>query len=390
MVITYKFKLYKSSRLKSLHKQLNIACWIYNHSIALHRRYYRLYGKGLNSYKLKKHLTKLKKRKLWLYELGSQAGQDVIERIEKAYKLFFESLKKNIKASPPGFKGKRKYRSFTLKQAGWSIEGNKLRIGKQIFKFSRSRELNGLIKTVTLKRDSLGDFYVLICCKVEDHPSKVTSNTSCNGMGLDFGLKNFLTLSNGGIIEAPEPFKENLVALKKIQRTLSFKKKGSRNREKARICLARVHKKVSNLRADFHHKLARNLAKTYDSIFVEDLNLQGMKKVWGRKVSDLGFSSFLLILEHHCNKSGSRLLKIPRFYPSSKTCSVCNSVQENLSLDQRSWVCASCKAEHNRDINAARNIFRVGQDLLKSKNNKVGASTFRGEGIRSTQVPSLC
>ena len=390
MIVTFKYKLYKTSKQRKLHQQVNIACWVYNHCIALHKRYYRLYKRGLTSYKLKLHLTKLKKRKPWLYSLGSQAIQDVVERIDKAYKLFFSNLKRGVKTAPPGFRGKKKYKSFTLKQAGWQVKGNQLKIGKQIFKFSNSRELNGLVKTVTLKRDSLGDFYVLFCCVVEDHPDKTLLNNSCNGVGFDFGLKNFLTSSSGDIVAAPEPLKKNISALKTAQRCLSSKQKTSNNRRKARLAVARLYKKVTNTRLDFHHKLARRLATCYDSIFLEDLNLQGMKKLWGRKISDLGFASFVSILEHHCTKAGSELVKVPRFFPSSKTCSYCNEVQESLNLGQRGWTCPNCKTEHDRDVNAARNIFRVGQELLKSKNKKVGASTFRREGIRSTQVPSLC
>jgi putative transposase len=267
------------------------------------------------------------------------------------------------------------------------VDGNKLRVGNYSFKFSKSREIEGTVKTVTLKRDSLGDFYVFFVCEVEDQASKVTSGKS---VGFDFGLKNFLTSQDGEVVKAPEPFKKNLTALKKASKNLSSKKKDSNNRKKARLNLARAYKKVANQRHDFQHKLARKLAASYKSIFVEDLDLKEMQKSWGRKVSDLGFYSFLKILEHHCNKAGSKLVKIPRFFPSSKTCSSCNHVIKELPVKQKYWVCPNCKTKHHRDVNAAKNIFRVGQEMLKPKNPRDRALSLRVEDVSNASAFSLC
>lgn len=327
----------------------------------MHRRYYRLYKKHLNLYRLHKQLTKLKKKKPWIKELGSQAIQEVAERIDKSYKLFFLNIKQGVKASPPGFKGKHKYRSFTLKQAGWSIEANKLRIGDYSFKFSKSREVEGVIKTVTIKRDSLGAFYVVLSCECEVQPNKVTSGKS---VGFDFGLNNFLTAQNGSTIQAPLFFKDSLVALKKASKALSKKQKGSNNRKKAKLKLARLHQTIANKRTDFQHKLAKTLAKEYEAIFIEDLNLKRMQQQWGRKASDLGFGSFVQILEYNCTLTGSTLVKVPRYFPSSKTCSECCSVNSKLRISEKTWTCSECGSQHQRDVNAAKNIFRVGASTL--------------------------
>src|SRR5690554_2391947 len=239
-------------------------------------------------------------------------------------------------------------------------------MGKE-YKYHKFREVEGQIKTVTIKRDPLGDIYLYIVCEAELEEIKPRSGKS---VGLDFGLTTFLTASDGSRIESPLFFKQGSKEIKKLNRALSSKKKGSNNRSRARLDLARGHKRIANRRKDFHFKLAKALAESYAAIFIEDLNLKGMQRLWGRKISDLGFSCFVKILEHQCQKAGTKLIKIDRFYPSSKTCSDCGFVFDELSLAIREWTCPSCKTTHNRDVNAAINIHRV------------GASTLKGEEVR--------
>jgi len=148
--------------------------------------------------------------------------------------------------------------------------------------------------------------------------------------------------------------------IRKASKNLSRKERSSKNRNKARKNLARVHKKIANQRKDYQFKLAKHLAETYDALFFEDLNMKGMQKMWGRKVSDLSFSSFLSILEYYCEKTGSKIQKIDRFYPSSKTCHCCGHILKELSLEDREWSCPNCHSHHLRDVNAAKNIYRVG------------------------------
>jgi putative transposase len=157
---TYQFKLYQSKKLSSLHDQVNVSGIIWNHCIALHKRYYRLFGKSLNVYQLQKHITKLKKHEkhaFWKL-VPSQAIQDITSRVDKAYAKFFDDLKRKQRTSPPKFKAVRRYKSFTLKQAGWKLDSNILTIGKRSFKLFLSRELKATVKTVTIKRNSLGEF----------------------------------------------------------------------------------------------------------------------------------------------------------------------------------------------------------------------------------------
>jgi putative transposase len=204
-----------------LARRINIAGIIYNHCIALHRRYYRLYGKHLNQYALMRHITKLKKREQYSYWsiVGSQAIQDIIQRIEKAYLLFFRNLKAGIKTAPPGFKKVKKYKSFTLKQAGWKLlDGNKIRIGSQTYKYSKSRALPVDIKTVTIKRDALGDLW--LCFSAEEEV-EIPDRTGKIAVGYDFGLKTFLVGSDGSSYESPMYYQRALKELKKAHQNLS-------------------------------------------------------------------------------------------------------------------------------------------------------------------------
>lgn len=194
---TFCFKLYKAKRNRKLHRQINAAGLIYNHCIALHKRYYRLYHKSLNVYALQKHLTKLKKipRFSYLKEIGAQAVQDITQRIDRAYKLFFRNLKQKVRTAPPSFKKVRKYKSYTLKQAGWKLlEGNAVRIGTQKYRYFKSRGIEGTVKTVTIKRDALGDLYLYFVCETAEN--EVLARTG-KSVGYDFGLTQFLTASDG-------------------------------------------------------------------------------------------------------------------------------------------------------------------------------------------------
>ena len=359
---TYKYKLYRSKRVKHLHRTIDISGIVYNHCIALHKRYYRLYGKHLNKYRLQKHLTKLKKREKHEYwgKVGSQAIQNITERIDEAYKKFFDYTKgkTKLRISPPNFKKVKKYRSFTLKgKAGYKIDGNVISINGHKYKFWLSREISGIIKTVTVKRDHIGDFYICISLETKEQLVRAATGKS---VGIDFGIKTFLTLSDSLEIEAPLYHLKYLKQIKKLNRNLSKKKKGSTQRAKVRQQLAKLHIKVVDLRKEYFHQLSNTLALEYDHIFIEDLNMKSMQKLWGRKVSDLGFSEFVNILSYKTN-----VVKIDRFYPSTKTCNYCGELNNELKdLNIREWQCPSCGTKHQRDINAAINIHRVGASTL--------------------------
>ena len=366
MLKTYCFKLYNRKQNKYLIDLINLSAEIYNHCIALHKRYYRLYGAHLNKVRLQAHIAKLKKQNRYSHwsNLNSQAIQNITDRIENAYTLFFRNLKRKVKTAPPSFKKRRKYKSFTLKQCGYKLfDDNSVLIAGKRYKYFKSREICGTIKTVTVKRDSIGDLYIYFACETENSFIPVRTGTG-KIVGFDFGLKTYLKASDGNDVISPLFFKESQAKIKKLNRSLSRKQKGSNHRKQAKYNLAKQHIKIANQRKDFQFKLSNQLCSEYDVICLEDLNIKAMQRMWGKKISDLSHSNFVNILKNKAVEYGVNVVEIPRFYPSSKTCSNCGCVLDDLPLKVRSWVCPACGVEHDRDFNAAVNILRVGTSTL--------------------------
>ena len=376
---TYKFKLYSNHGNRDLHKTIDGHAHVWNHCVAVQRRYYAIYGKYISKFRLINHISKLKQLPRFAHwnQLPSQAIQDVVVRIDKGYKAMFEARAKGKKWGRPRFKPRRKYKSFTLTQAGWKLlTGNQIRIGKQVYQYFKSRDILGNPKRCTIKRDTLGDMYI---CILTDHVEPDLNRVMTGKIaGFDFGLKRYLTGSNEHDIDSPQFFKRSINAIKRVNRNHSRKRKGSNNRERARLDLTRKHRKIERQRGDFHWKLAHQLTDTYDEIRLEDLNLRGMKSLWGRKVSDLGFADFVIKLVYIAQKKGKKITFIDKWYPSTKTCSICNAVNEALNLRDRIWQCADCGTFHDRDRNAAINIYRV------------GASTLEGEDVRPSSDGCSC
>ena len=319
--------------------------------------------------KLQKHLTKLKKISKYSYlkNFGSQAVQDVTDRIDRAYDLFFKNVKRKIRSSPPKFKKVKNYKSFTLKQTGWKFDedNHTLQINGQNFKYFQSRKISGKIKTITIKRDALGDFYIFVVTDAKNF--KVETRTG-KSVGFDFGLKKFLTASDGEDIESPLFFARNAKLIAKANKNLSKKVEGSKNRRRSKLTLARLHRKILNQRRDFHFKLARKLCLKYEKICIEDLNMRAMQRMWGKKISDLAFSEFVKILKHQATKFNVAIIEIDRFFASSQICSHCGEKNPEVKdLKIRSWTCPNCGAKHDRDFNAAKNIlkFGLGQQPVK-------------------------
>ena len=259
-----------------------------------------------------------------------------------------------------------------MKQAGYEfLDGNKIRINfgirgktKRVFRYHKSRTFDvESVQTVTIIRDRVGDLW--LCVAVRAERFKLDIAQTGQTAGFDFGLKTYLTASDGTQIQSPLFFNRNLRRVKKANRNLSGKKKGSNNRHRARVNLARVHRRVANQRRDYHWQLAYQLCKEYDVMCFEKLNIKAMKQLWGRKISDLGFSDFLTILKYVAKKTGKQVTQIKQGLPSSKTCSACDNVKENLELRERTFVCCECGHKIDRDLNAAINIHRWGRPPLE-------------------------
>ena len=372
---TYKFKMYSNHGNRELHKTIDSHAQVWNHFVALCRRYYAIYGKYPGKKALMRHLTKLKRLPRYAHWnlLPSQSLQDVIGRIDTGYMKFFADLKSNRKTGRPRFKSRKRYKSYTLKQAGWKLlQSNYIRIEKQIYRYFKSREVLGSPKRCTIKRDSVGDVWLII---LTDHvDTDLESPTTGKSAGFDFGLKRYLTGSDYNDYESPQFFKRGINAIKRANRKHSPKVKRSKNRERARLNLASKHRKIANQRADFHWKLAHDLTDRYDWIALESLNLKGMKSLWGRKVSDLGFYDFVQKLKYVASRKSREVRFIDKWYPSSKTCHVCGAINQELNLRDRTWQCPSCHTELDRDRNAALNIHRVGASTLSGEVVSPGSS----------------
>ncbi len=358
-MLNISYKAYKSKQNKKLHRMINTSAWVWNHCIALQKRYYRLYKKYINVNKLQKHIAKLRNKKQQWKALNSQTVQEICQRVDAAYRRFFKKLAKR----PPKFKKAKNFKSFVLKTSGWSVSENKLTINKiGVFKFSKSRH-HEKIKRISVKRDALGDIYFVFACDMQPLRYKREGQSS---IGADFGLKTYLTLSNEQKEESPRFFNEHQKDVRKANKNLSTKQKESNNRKKAKQHLARVHKNIANKRNDFHWQLAHKLCKQNEFIAIEDLNIEAMKKLWGKKISDLSFSAFVRILEQVALKYGTVIQKIGRFYPSSKLCG-CGTINKELQLSDRAWTCQSCGAINQRDLLAANNILSEGIRLYRTK-----------------------
>ena len=277
---TYKFKMYSNHGNRQLHKTIDGHASVWNHCVALQRRYYAIYSAYIPKFRLINHLSKLKRTQRFAHwnQLPSQAIQDVVARIDKGYRAMFEARAKGKAWGRPRFKPRRKYKSFTLLQAGWELlPGNLIRIGKRIYQYFKSRDVLGKPKRCTIKRDAIGDIYI---CILTDHVEPDLNRVMTGKIaGFDFGLKRYLTGHNGHDIESPQFFKRSINAIKRANRAHSRKHKGSNNRERARLELVRKHRKIERQRTDFHWKLAHQFTDEYDEVRLEALNLKGMKSV---------------------------------------------------------------------------------------------------------------
>jgi putative transposase len=208
------------------------------------------------------------------------------------------------------------YKSFTLKDAGYKfLGGNRVKIGNRVYQFWKSREIEGTVKTLTIKRTPLGELFMVIVVDSGGNPEvKIKTGKIA---GFDFGLKTFLTCSDGTKIESPQFFKQSLNAITKASRQHSKKLKGSVNRERARFNLVRKYEDISNRRRDWFWKLAHELTDKFDVLCFETLNLKGMQRLWGRKISDLAFGEFLKILEWVAKRKDKLVVCIDRWYPST-------------------------------------------------------------------------
>ena len=360
-------KLFQDKTLRHLHDECNICGVVKNHFLALCMRYYRRYGKGLSYSKMSKHLTKLKKLekyKHWNIPY-SWSLQNVLKRLAQSFREM-----KTLGRGHPKFKSCKKHKGMTFRGEQVKIEKlldaqknernhptYRIRLNGRWYRFALHRKIQGEIIQVQVTRDALGDVYITL---TEDYSEVKYEPKTGKAEGFDFGIKDFLTGSDGKPYTSPMFYKHNAKQLAEAQREHSRKVKGSNNKERSRKQVARIHKKTANQRADHHWKLAIDLCRSFDILFFEDLNLRGMKALFGKQVSDLAFGEFIRKLKHQSHKRIRSVLKIGRWSPTSKCCSVYGHKNETLTLSDREWQCPKCHTHLERDHNAALNILKEG------------------------------
>ena len=362
---TYKYQIREHPKNKRLGNMLDDLGDVHNHFLALEKRYYRIYGKYAGRFRLQPHLTKLLKRthKHWAW-IPRDTLDEVIIRIHITYDRFFDGL-----GGLPKFKRKDRYRSAKFQSAylieegrvrlslkAWNEASTAFRFNKRWFSFHQHREWKGTVRYIQILRDAVGTFWLYV---VTDDASTEPYSATGESVGIDFGLETYLTLNTGEKIEHPQPLKQSLTELRKLNKSLSRKVKGSHNWWRAVGELARLYGHIANQRKDWHYKRATDLCRRFDTIVTETLNLAGMKRLWGRKVSDLAFFQFVEILKFKCLKHKREFLQIGQWTPTTKPCSDCGYHNANLSLSDRQWTCPECGSHHDRDVNAAINILRA-------------------------------
>jgi len=357
---TYKFRVYPNkTQREKLEFTLNSCRFLYNSALR-HRIEAYKHGVSVSCYQQIDEMQQAKSEIEELNLIHSQVLQDVLRRLDKAYKNFFLRIKRKQKAGFPRFKGKDRYDSFTYPQSGFQLENDKIslsKIGK--IKLKYHREIRGQIKTCIVKKE-LNQWYICLSCEIENN---IVKNEKVeNPIGIDVGLSSFLTDSNGDKIENPNFLVKSEEKLKEIQRKFSKKKS-----KKQKIKLQKLHRKVRNQRKDFHHKSSRKLVNEYDLICFEDLNIKNMMKegLYNKSINDAGWNQFLQMIEYKAEEAGIQISKVDPSY-TSINCSSCG-FPIYKTIHDRIHNCPNCGLILDRDHNAAINILRLGTSHSKEK-----------------------
>ena len=368
MMRGFTIKLYPNiEQAQLLDMHFGCARWVYNHMIGISQKRYHRSGKSMSGYDMQAMLPKLKKQYPWLAEVNSQSLQIVCHHLADAYGRFFKK-----QSGYPAYKRRGESEHFTCINNS-RVEGCKIRLPKLgLIRFRGGNMPEGKVKRFTVRKDA-GGYYASIL--VDDGIPPQVSAEPTTVLGIDLGLRDMVVTSMGKAVEAPKFFKSSQSRLCLRQQALSRKQKGSNRRRKAKLAVARLHKKISNQRKDFNHKLSRKLVNSDSQAFaIEDLAVKNLMKnpKLAKHIADCGWRQFLTFLKYKAAAVGKPVIEVGRFFPSSKTCSACGIVRQSLPLSVREWQCSDCGSVHHRDENAAINI------ALEAARNVVSK---RGDGV---------
>ena len=348
----FKFRIYPDSeQSEKLAVQFGCIRFVYNYYRRVREDYYQETGTGLNYFDCATDLTdRLKVDYPWLKDADSQAMQQALKDLDKAYGNFFAG-----RADYPTFKRKHDKQSFRYPQR-FRVEGGNVYLPKVGWvKLVQHRRIEGKMKNATVSKTKTGKYFVSIQCEIEH----VTPTQKPDSVGIDLGLSSFAILSTGEKIDSPKYLRKAERLLRIRQRRLSRKIKGSNSRGQARHVVATIHERVTNQRKDFHHKLSRQIVDQFGCIGLETLNVRGMVKnhKLAKSINDAGWAQFVQFATYKTAWAGGQIVKHDRWFASSKTCSDCGAVNQSLQLRDRTWVCISCGSIHDRDVNAAINLI---------------------------------
>ena len=378
IVKAYQYRIYPNEQQQAaLSIQFGHARFVYNWGLAARRQAYRDNGKGLSYNDLAKALTLMKKFSFanWLKAADSQVLQQKLKDLDTAYQNFFEG-----RAKYPQFKGRKARQSIRYPQR-FRVEGKKVylpKVGwvKSVF----HRRMEGEMRSCTVSKTKSGKYFISIHCEVEIEEPKYEGDE----IGIDLGLLDFLTASNGEVVPAPRYLRKAEAKLRRLQRRLSRRQKGSKGWQKARLAVARQHEKVAQQRLDFQHKLSYRLVRDNRLLCFENLHIKGLlkNKHLAKAISDAGWSEFVRQCQYKGEWAGCHLEQVGRFFPSSKQCNVCHQINQTLKLSERKWLCLGCGTVHNREQNASINIKVEGKRLVNNRTVGTTETNAGGEDVR--------
>nr|DAS42020.1 MAG TPA: endonuclease [Caudoviricetes sp.] len=373
-----KIRLYPNKvQEQELNKVLGAYRFVYNQVLAKRKTAYETDKTNLTKFDLLKwfHGTLRKDEQYaWLKEQNTHVMQRAIKQMDDAYKMFFNHHK-----GFPKFKSKKDKQSAFFPRNAISklntFESKQITLTKPLknikFRCSelyhrRLQKYKDSIRGTTLSKTKSGNFFLTITIDIPESELVKFKKTN-KQVGLDLGVKSFVITSDGVAFENKKFFSKEESKIAKLQRQLSRKKKGSNNRNKQRIRIAKAYERLTNKKENYVHFVVNEILKSYDVVFMEDLNVRGMLKNHqiAKAIQEVGFSRFKYVLQDKALMNGKQVVLIDRFYPSSKTCSCCGYKKKDLKLSDRFWTCPECGERHDRDINASKNILHEGQRMLR-------------------------